>query len=309
MSDLLVSVIVCTYNRAQLLKQCLDSLVVQSADRNQFEVAIVDNNSTDNTFEISQQYIAKEPHFRYVTATKQGLSCARNVGWQTALGRYIAYIDDDAIAAPDWLEIALEFIAAHPEIKAFGGPYDAYTQTQPPDWFPPEYGRLSFGNTTHPIRLVEEWIPGSNMVFSRDLFDRCGGFDERLGMSGTQTAYMEEIDFLLRLQASGVEIFYVHNLKVSHLIADYKMHLKWLLRSTYSEGRSARKTFMKERCWYSHSAAILKTFFAIFVKFLVPRKLPLQRRIYYALQWFAWELGAFREYFQERWPWCSRAVK
>jgi glycosyltransferase involved in cell wall biosynthesis len=295
----LISVIVCTFNRSLLLDKCLDSLVAQQLSSDRFEVLVVDNLSTDHTPEVISRYTTSHPHFRSILATKQGLSFARNVGWQNALGRYVAYIDDDAIAEMDWLSTMAEFIAEHPKAIAFGGPYDAYTLTELPRWFPPEYGRLSFGDQLHPIQLVEEWIPGSNMVFTRKILAQIGGFDEALGMTGQKAAYMEEIELLLQLSAQNIPIFYIPTLKVRHLIADYKMSLRWLLKSLYAEGRSARQSFMKDRPGYAHAASVVKTGLFAIAKLLSPQVLPLKRRLYYALKGLMLEYGALMMYLEE----------
>jgi glucosyl-dolichyl phosphate glucuronosyltransferase len=299
MTSPLISVIVCTFNRAPLLDKCLASLVEQSLASHFFEVLIVDNLSTDTTPDVAKTYTNTHSHFRSVIASQQGLSFARNVGWQTAQGKYVAYIDDDAIAEMDWLSTMAAFIAEHPEVMVFGGPYDAYTLIDLPHWFPPEYGRLSFGDQMHPIQLVEEWIPGSNMVFTREILAQVGGFNEALGMTGQKAAYMEEIEVLLKLSAQEIPIFYVPTLKVRHLIADYKMSLRWLLNSLYAEGRSARQSFMQDRPGYSHIAAIVKTGFLTIAKVLSPQVLPLKRRLYYALKDFTLECGAMSMYLEE----------
>jgi glycosyltransferase involved in cell wall biosynthesis len=281
-----------------LLEQCLKSLVSQSLSGYRFEVLIVDNLSTDHTPDVAKIYTETYPHLRCVAAMQQGLSFARNVGWQQASGQYVAYIDDDAIAEPNWISTMAQFIVDHPDIVAFGGPYDAYTLTDLPAWFPPDYGCLSFGEYLHPIQLVKEWIPGSNMVFTRDILAQFGGFNEALGMTGHQTSYMEEIDLLLKLDAKGIQILYVPELKVRHLIADYKMSLRWLLKSAYTEGRSARQSFMKDRAGVSHTAAMLKAVLSSFAKFLSPQTQPLKRRLYYAFKDFMLELGAMTMYLE-----------
>jgi glycosyltransferase involved in cell wall biosynthesis len=291
----LISVVVCTFNRSNLLEQCLRSLVDQTLEKNRYEVIIVDNNSSDTTSELAQVFLTQPINAKYVLETQQGLSFARNTGWKCAIGDYIAYIDDDAIAAPDWLAVMAQFITQHSQIQVFGGPYDAYTLTELPHWFPPEYGVHSLGNCDRPIQLGEEWLHGSNMVFRKDIFEKFGGFDETLGMKGKQVAYMEEVDFLLRLEKRGVAIYYVHNMTMRHLIADYKMSLKWLLTAMYKGGKSAKRTFMQDRNFSSHIAALLKHMAYLPLKLIQPQALPFRRRLYYALQWVMWELGAFVE--------------
>ncbi len=308
MTTPLVSVIVCTYNRASLLRGCLDSLRQQSSDRQLFEVIVVDNNSTDTTAAVALEFAEICPHFRTVVATQQGLSCARNVGWQTAQGTYVAYIDDDAIAAPDWVDCIIQFATAHPEIQVFGGPYDAFTLRELPPWFPPEYGRLDFGDRTHPIELGPEWIPGSNMIFKQRIFKEYGGFDPELGMKGQQTAYGEEINLLARLNQAGIAIYYVPSLKVKHLIADYKMSLRWLLTSIYRAGCSASQTFAQQRSLYPHCAALVKFSLLAPIKLIWPLTIPLKRRLYYALYWPTWEAGALHEYMVHRWQQSSAPV-
>ena len=99
-----ISVIVCTYNRAYLLKNCLRSLVDQLVETSTFEVIIVNNNATDDTEEVAKSFTEKYPNFRYIIEPNQGLSNARNRGYKEAKGEYVAYIDDDARAYTDWVE-------------------------------------------------------------------------------------------------------------------------------------------------------------------------------------------------------------
>ena len=80
------TVVVCTYNRAHLLRSCLESLLAQTLDQGQFEVLVVDNNSTDATSQIVNEYTAKYSHFVAVAERQQGLSYARNRGWKEADG-------------------------------------------------------------------------------------------------------------------------------------------------------------------------------------------------------------------------------
>ncbi|MDH3661367.1 MAG: glycosyltransferase, partial [Alphaproteobacteria bacterium] len=128
----LVSVVVCTYNRADLLRVCLDSLTCQNAGG--FEIIVVDNNSTDQTRTVAASFAQRVPPVRYVFEPEQGLSAARNRGWREARGRYVAYVDDECRMPVDWIGNMTETIQAH-QPEMLGGPYDACFDGPPPDWY------------------------------------------------------------------------------------------------------------------------------------------------------------------------------
>ncbi|MCJ7714048.1 glycosyltransferase [Candidatus Bathyarchaeota archaeon] len=93
----MLSVIVVTYNRCEDLKDSLDGIF--SLDELPYEVIVVDSNSTDNTCKIIKNYPLK-----FIKITERSMVKARNIGWQTAKGDIIAFIDDDAEAEPGWLQ-------------------------------------------------------------------------------------------------------------------------------------------------------------------------------------------------------------
>lgn len=115
-TKLQISVVICTYNRSQLLKTMLDSLCQQDLESSRFEVIVVDNNSTDDTRQIVEGYRLRLLQMRYILEGKQGLSNARNLGWHEARGAFVAYVDDDCIVPAQWLSKAFEIIdKSHPK--------------------------------------------------------------------------------------------------------------------------------------------------------------------------------------------------
>src|SRR5690242_18074557 len=98
-----ISVVICTRNRAILLSRALTSIVEQAFPSDAYKIVIVDNGSTDDTPEIRQHFQAAAA-LRYLREERIGLCVARNTGWSNARGRYIAFFDDDAIAGPTWLD-------------------------------------------------------------------------------------------------------------------------------------------------------------------------------------------------------------
>ena len=110
-----VSVIVCSYNGAKTLAQCLESL--GRIDYPNFEVILVDDGSTDDTREIAARF----PHVRYFHQTNHGLSHARNYGAAVAKGEIFAYTDSDCMADPDWLYYLLSTLLSG-DYAGVGGP-------------------------------------------------------------------------------------------------------------------------------------------------------------------------------------------
>ena len=101
-----ISVIICTYNRAQNLPQCIDILCRQDLDDDfKWEIIIIDNNSNDDTKETVKNIIAQyDLPIKYVFEKEQGLNFARNRGIKESKGQYFAYIDDDILVTPKWLK-------------------------------------------------------------------------------------------------------------------------------------------------------------------------------------------------------------
>jgi glucosyl-dolichyl phosphate glucuronosyltransferase len=232
-----LSIVVCTYNRASLLRECLAGLAPQSGPATASEVLIVDNNSTDETARVAKVFCDRYSWFRCVMETNQGLAHARNRGWREASGEYVAFIDDDARPCVGWVDAIRRFAAANPDVAAFGGPYTAFTMAPMPNWFPRDYGNWDLGSTPRQLG-AGEFLNGTNMVFSRRVLESMGGFDETFGMRGAQLAYGEETDLMMRMRTRRLHLHYCPDIIVEHAVLDYKMSLRWLLVSAYRNGRS-----------------------------------------------------------------------
>ena len=101
MNKPLVSVVIPAYNGAEILSGCLDSVLTQ--DYPDYEIIIVDNNSTDSTREIIHDYIAADNRIRYVFEQRKGRGSARNAGISAAQGKIIAMTDQDCVVGKNWL--------------------------------------------------------------------------------------------------------------------------------------------------------------------------------------------------------------
>jgi glycosyltransferase involved in cell wall biosynthesis len=255
--SILISAVVCTFNRAQLLGGALESLCRQALERSLYEVIVVDNNSSDNTYEV----VAGFDHFgnvRYCTETRQGLSHARNRGWHEARGEYVGYLDDDCRAPIEWLTVAKDVIARlSPAV--FGGPYFPFYSAPRPAWFRDRYGSSDKGEEARAL-AQNEYLSGGNIFFRRFLLEELNGFDPRLGMRGDSLGYGEETVIQRRIRASRPHevIYYAPTLGVCHLVPPRKMTLRWIARQRFVDGRYSHLVFQRDTTRAPSRAQVLR---------------------------------------------------
>ncbi len=199
-----VSVIVCSYNGAQTLEACLESLL--KIDYPNYEIVVVDDGSTDRTPQIVEQY-RDRPKIVPVHQKNMGLSYARNVGAHTATGEIVAYTDGDCMADPDWLYYLVGTLLSGP-YAGVGGP-----NISPPaaNWVQACVSAAP-GGPSHVLTtdVVAEHIPGCNMAFHRWAFEQVGGFDPEYRKAG------DDVDFCWRLQNAGQVIAFSASAIVWH---------------------------------------------------------------------------------------------
>jgi glucosyl-dolichyl phosphate glucuronosyltransferase len=238
-----LSIVICTYNRSELLARSMESLSSQSADRALFEVIVVDNNSTDNTQSVALDYCRQQPNWRYLFQSNQGLSLARNMGCDAAQGDYVGYLDDDSVVSKEWITTALEIIATHnPHI--FGGPSFPFYLSPKPYWFLDSYGSMVYGSKARQLTRGE-FLSGKNIVFRRKMIYELGRFDPKLGMTGSQLGFGEETALILKAFESvqGLSYYYDPRLYVIHRVAPYKMQLLGMARRSIADGRYQYRIF------------------------------------------------------------------
>lgn len=131
-----LSLVIATYNRGAKLCTTLDSLLVQTLPQEQWEVVVVNNNSTDDTAARFADYVVAHPQLdaRMVLETEQGVSAARNRGIAESRGEYIVVIDDDERVVPEFLERYYSLFESHPEVGAAGGRILPGFESVPPRW-------------------------------------------------------------------------------------------------------------------------------------------------------------------------------
>jgi glucosyl-dolichyl phosphate glucuronosyltransferase len=223
----LISVVVPTYNRADLLAKLLADLLQQTLSPSSFEVIVVDNNSTDRTPEVVDELASRTGNLRGVFEPAQGHSHARNRGWREAEGEWIVYFDDDTRVPATYLENLVRVIeTANP--SAAGGPSSPVYDVPKPDWYDDRFETRSHGDEARPL-LSGEFLVGHNIVIRADVFEQIGGFDPEFGMVGRSLGYADEIEFQerMRKRLPGALIYYDPTLAVNSVVPLRKMSLSF----------------------------------------------------------------------------------
>ena len=250
-----VSVVLCTYNRANLLSGSVRSLLAQGAPTPDFELLVVDNNSTDGTRELVEQFADRDGRVRYIFEPHQGLSYARNTGIREARGRFIAFFDDDLLAPPDWVSAIIRAFREFPTVDLVGGRLLPRWPLDPPSWLTPDHwAPLALADHgAQPIIVTAERpiaLVGAGAC-RRALFEAVGTFATDFQRVRDSIGSLEDHDFMLRVLRTGRRALYdprltlMADVQPSRLDRDY--HRRWhtghghfhaLLRSEHLEKTS-----------------------------------------------------------------------
>ena len=244
----MLTAIICTYNRAKYIGNLLESIAANDLAKGAYEIVLVDNNCTDNTRKICEAFAEahKDVNFRYVVETEQGLSAARNKGIQEAKGDVLVYIDDDALVDIWYMRTIVEYMDAHPEISAVGGPIiPLYEETEEPKWmtrFTKELlcGYLYFGDEERPFP-GERYPGGGNAAYRAEVFAKVGLFNTALGRKGDGLMGSEEKDIFDKMRAQGMRFMYLPKMILHHIIPQKKLERDYFDRLTYQIGLSERQ--------------------------------------------------------------------
>ena len=242
----MLSIIICTYNRAKYIGPLLDSISKNDYPTSDYEIILVDNNCTDNTRGVCEQFVATHPEIRlrYVVETEQGLSAARNKGIKEAKGEVIIYVDDDALVDTDYIRIYAEHFAAHPETMAAGGPIEPLYETKEPSWMSPYTKALLTAWMNYGDKVREypngRYPGGGNAAYRRTVFDQVGLFNTELGRKGTALLASEEKDIFDKMKALGMLVLYLPTPVLHHIIPQAKLEEDYFNRLTLQIGRSER---------------------------------------------------------------------
>ena len=244
---LYISVVICTCNREDMLKKLLVAVSnLKIPGGLYFEVLVIDNNSTDNTATVVNNFSMPDSiHLRYIFETQQGLSYARNRGIQESKGDFIIFWDDDVIPCRDYLHLLKIGLEKLPNASAFGGKIIGIYPNKP-NWFITEgpyklrgiLGSYDLGTDDHFLKESEEMPVGANMIFRKDVFGKIGVFRTDLGRRKGSKYILggEETDLCLRIINAGLQIGYLADATVKHYVDTSRFSKKYLKKVFIGSG-------------------------------------------------------------------------
>lgn len=219
--SLIFSVIIPTYNGGDLLRACLKSVAKLNFPKQDFEVIVVDNNSTDNTKAI----IAEFP-FKYVLENKtQSSYAARNAGVAVARGEILAFTDSDCEVHPDWLTHVLDAARRHPKAGCIAGEIMPFPGTTVVERFSDKIGLLKQRGPLSGWHF-KPYAQTANASFRRTVFDRVGLFDGHMKSGGDATfawRMLDQTDFDITFAPEAV-VYHHHRTDLPSLWSQFRRY-------------------------------------------------------------------------------------
>ena len=237
-----VSVIICTYAMERYADFCDAVESVQQQSYEPVEIIIVVDGNEAVAEHVRREF--NSPNIEvHNNDQNQGVSYSRTKGAEIATGEIVAFIDDDAVAEPDWIS-QLVRVYKETDALAVGGRMVGLWLAGRPWYLPREFDWLV--GVTHPgfaepyaeIRNTFE----SNISFRREVFLDLGGFDPSLGPDADSYRHSEGAELGTRLQAAyNRGVVYNPDAVVKHKVFSHRIKLGWLLRRAFQQGQSKRK--------------------------------------------------------------------
>jgi glycosyltransferase involved in cell wall biosynthesis len=239
------TVVLCTYNHWQSLAKALESIAaLRLPEADEWEVLVVDNNSSDQTRQVVEEFCRRYPdRFRYLLEPLQGKSHALNAGVREAHGDVLAFLDDDVTVEPTWLQ-NLTAPLNDGEWAGAGGRTLLAQAFSPPRWLglkePYNFGgalAALFDVGEGPCQLDRPPY-GTNMAFQKRVFEKYGGFRTDLGPQPGSQIRNEDTEFGRRLMAAGERLRYEPSAIVYHPAPENRIQKSYFLTWYFDCGRA-----------------------------------------------------------------------
>lgn len=241
----LITIAICSYNRREYLADTLNDVNQFQAKPGDAEVVVVNNNSTDDTAAMLEEFEWTSPlPLRTFVETNQGLSHARNRAIAEAKGRFVLFLDDDIYANPDFLNLWLANLQRHPQITGAGGRITVHFDGgEKPRWFPPillsilghhlPYGKAQqYRGRAYPL--------GGHMLIEKNWLLKHGAFNPSLGRNGKVLGGGEEKDVFTKMKSDNVEMWFFPDCVLKHRIGTERLSRDYVMRQAFGMGAGDR---------------------------------------------------------------------
>lgn len=236
-----LDVVICTHNRASALERVLAALAEQRpAAGLRWSVLVVDNASTDHTPQVAAAHRARgELNLRYVREPTLGLTPARLRGAQETAGEWVAFVDDDNVLDPGWLEAMAAAIREHPDAGAFGGRVVLHWAKPPPAagrHFGFCFAEQELGDTAKEV----DALVGAGLVLKRSALEASGWTQRPLlaDRIGRRLVSGGDAEISQRVRGAGFELRYAPAAVMRHEMPPQRSTFRYLVRIARSLGES-----------------------------------------------------------------------
>jgi glucosyl-dolichyl phosphate glucuronosyltransferase len=238
-TDVLLSVVVCTHDRLADLERCLGALA-RLEDR--VEVVVVDSASRTSCRDVVEHFANAFGALRFAYSSVPGLARARNSGLAAASSPIVAFVDDDAEPAPTWAGKIVRPFAGDERVACVGGSCLPVFEARRPRWLSARLlqfaGITRFGGAARESRSSAEYPFGANMAFRRADLLAAGGFPENLGRIGRTLLSGEEYEVIERLRSRGRVVWLEPSAVVDHHVAPERCRSSYYWRRLWWQGVS-----------------------------------------------------------------------
>jgi len=240
-----VSLIICTFNGAKLLRDTIGYVNRQKVETSiPWELLVIDNASDDGSAAVAMESCKPEVTVRVIHEPEKGLIHARYRGIKEAAYEYISFIDDDNWIDANWIQHIYEIFITHPEVGMCGGRSIGAFEVPPPDWFTKVEGSYAIGSQGKGTGdITDTWghLWGAGLSFRKSAFESLikSGFKSVLtGRRGKNLSAGEDTELVYAFKLAGWHLWYSDSLTLQHYIPSNRFEWNYVVRMYKGFGKS-----------------------------------------------------------------------
>jgi glycosyltransferase involved in cell wall biosynthesis len=244
-----VSISICSYNNYDYLFLCLESLVVQSSNKDDYEVIVLDNTPNSIIEELARKKpsfylhykkcigLCKQNNFKYIQKETDGLSGARNECVYESCADLVHFIDDDTILPENFIQESIDCFSRHPDLAIFGGKViPDWRFADRPEWLYEDLlshlSMLDFGSKEKSFgKDGVWWLVGANICFKKSILKENGLFDLSLGRKGGNNSLLgAEENVIVKEISLKHNVIYNPYSELNHIVSPDRVNQNWFIK-------------------------------------------------------------------------------